>query len=83
MSCAAAMFTSRGAAPDLADSAAATPAAWPSAMTQPMTRTEPMAARVAELQAINTYNQALVALSLQEGTILKRSGVSVEPDARK
>ena len=40
-------------------------------------------ARVAELQAINTYNQALVALSLQEGTILKRSGVSVEPDARK
>jgi outer membrane protein len=40
-------------------------------------------ARVAELQAINTYNQALVALSLQEGTILKRSGVSVESDDKK
>lgn len=40
-------------------------------------------ARVAELQAINTYNQALVALSLQEGTILKRTGVSVETDVKR
>ena len=40
-------------------------------------------ARVAELQAINTYNQALVALSLQEGTILKRTGVNVEADIKR
>ncbi|OHE77489.1 MAG: hypothetical protein A2107_12065 [Verrucomicrobia bacterium GWF2_62_7] len=40
-------------------------------------------ARVTELRAIADYNKALVALSLAEGTILKRSGVTVEPDARK
>ena len=37
-------------------------------------------ARVNELRAIADYNKALVTLSLQEGTILKRSGVSVEPE---
>ncbi|MFZ2642796.1 MAG: TolC family protein, partial [Verrucomicrobiia bacterium] len=40
-------------------------------------------ARVTELQAIAAYNKALVALSLQDGTILKRSGVQVEPDTKK
>ena len=40
-------------------------------------------ARVTELQAIAAYNKALVALSLQDGTILKRSGVNVEPDSKK
>lgn len=40
-------------------------------------------ARVTELQAIAAYNKALVALSLQDGTILKRSGVQIEPDSKK
>ncbi|MCX6900093.1 MAG: TolC family protein [Verrucomicrobia bacterium] len=40
-------------------------------------------ARVTELRAIADYNKALVALSNQEGTILKRSGVTVEPDTKK
>ncbi|MBI5684215.1 MAG: TolC family protein [Verrucomicrobia bacterium] len=40
-------------------------------------------ARVTELRAIADYNKALVALSHQEGTILKRSGVTVEPDTKK
>ena len=40
-------------------------------------------ARVIELKAIADYNKALVALSHQEGTILKRSGVSVEPESKK
>jgi outer membrane protein TolC len=40
-------------------------------------------ARVTELRAIADYNKALVALSHQEGTILKRSGVTIEADAKK
>lgn len=40
-------------------------------------------ARVTELKAIADYNKALVALSHQEGTILKRSNVTVEPDTKK
>ena len=38
-------------------------------------------ARVKELRAIAEYNQALVDLSLKDATILKRTGVGVEPDA--